>query len=197
MPKETLMKLAEPSDRDAFLNDLAALGESPEPLARTLPDSDATPSDGQRARVLAALDPYERFARFEDAVAQLLKISRAEAATALRRIDDPTVWRQPAPGARYLPIAGGPDSDFVFSGFLRVEAGATFPPHEHLGEEITFVLQGAFEESVSGEVFGPGQPSIMPAGSRHTFRVLAEGPHLIGLITVRVGARFVDDPALG
>jgi anti-sigma factor ChrR (cupin superfamily) len=96
-----------------------------------------------------------------------------------------------------LPIAGGPDSDFVFSGFLRVEAGTTFPPHEHLGEEITFVLQGAFEESVSGEVFTPGRPSIMPSGSRHTFRVLADGPHLIGLITVRGGARFVDDAALG
>ena len=53
------------------------------------------------------------------------------------------------------------------------------------------MLQGAFEESVSREVFRPGQPSRMPGGSRHTFRVLADGPDLVGLVTVKTGVRLV------
>jgi hypothetical protein len=189
-----VVKSVETSDGDAFLSDLAELGEGAsglEGVAQSLPDLPA--GADARARILGQLDPYARFARFEAAVADLLHVSRDEAAAALKRIDDASAWQEQAPGLAYMSVPSGPDADYFLSGFLRVDAGLEFPPHEHLGEEITFVLQGAFVETNSGQLFRPGQPSIMPGGSQHTFRVLAGGPNLIGLITVKVGVRLVGD----
>jgi hypothetical protein len=147
-----------------------------------------------RGRVLDELRPYDRFERFEAAVAELLQLPRADAAVALRCIDDPSAWLPQGPGVSYLPVASGPNAGFFLAGFLRVEAGLEFPEHEHLGEEITLVLQGAFEESNSGVLFRPGEPSYMPPGSRHRFRVPADGPHLVGLATVKRGLRLVPNP---
>jgi anti-sigma factor ChrR (cupin superfamily) len=180
------------SEMDGFLQDLADLGQPGAGLTYASARLAPLPvSTAERSRLLAALDPYERFARFERAVAELLRISRADAAAALRRIDDPSAWQQQGPGLEYLAVPGGQGSDFFLSGLLRLKAGLTFPEHEHLGEELTFVLQGALEDSVSHAVFGPGQPSRMPAGSRHSFRVPAGGPDLVGLVTVQTGIRLV------
>jgi anti-sigma factor ChrR (cupin superfamily) len=190
------MKSIEPEQSDGFLRDLVAtladtasggvgLARATEGLTALSISSEA------RDRVLAQLQPYARFARFEAAVAELLQLSAADAAAALKRVDDPAAWLEQAPGVSYLPVASGPNAGFFLTGFLRVAAGMEFPEHEHLGEEITLVLQGAFEESVSGRLFRPGEPSYMPAGSRHTFRVPADGPHLVGLVTVKTGVRLV------
>ena len=153
---------------------------------------EALSSDAQaRGRILDALKPYDRFARFEAAVADLLQVSRVEAAAALARIDDATAWQEQAPGIALLPVACGPNAGFVYSGFIRVEAGLTFPQHEHLGEELTFVLQGAFEEDSQGLRFGPGEPARMATGTRHGFRVPPDGPHLVGLVTLHTGFRLI------
>jgi quercetin dioxygenase-like cupin family protein len=190
------MKSSEPEQSDGFLRDLietfpeaASSGAGLAGAADGLVEFATTL--GARNRVLAELRPYDRFARFEAAVAELLQLSNNDAATALQRIDDPSAWQEQAPGVSYLPVSSGPNAGYFLTGFLRVHAGLEFPPHEHLGEEITFVLQGAFEESVSGALFRPGEPSYMPAGSRHTFRVPADGPHLVGLVTVKTGVRLV------
>jgi len=192
------MKSIEPQDSDGFLQDLDALADGSgggAGLAHAAGSlAGLTTSPQSRVRVLEALQPYERFVRFEAAVAELLHVSMTEAAAALQRIDDPTAWLAQAPGVAYLPVAGSPEAGFFLAGFLRVEAGMEFPEHEHLGEEVTFVLQGAFEESCSGALFLPGQPSRMPGGSRHTFRVPADGPHLVGLVTVKTGVRFASAP---
>ena len=190
------MKPTEPDDGDPFLRDLGdTLGASSGgavglgSVAASL--GSVAASAGSRALLLAGLHAYDRFERFESAVADLLQLSRSEAAAALRRIDDASAWLPQGPGIAFLPVAGGPEAGFFLSGFLRVEAGVDFPEHEHLGEEVTLVLQGAFEESVSGIVFRPGEPAHMAAGTRHRFRVPADGPHLVGLATVKVGMRLV------
>jgi hypothetical protein len=196
------MKPTHPQDSDRFLLELDAyLGECRasalalasvanglQPMAATA--ATAATADG-RARLLTELQPYDRFARFEPAVAELLQITPAEAAAALRRIDEPSAWLPQGPGIAFLPVPGAPEAGFFLSGFLRVEAGMEFPEHEHLGEEITLVLQGAFEESVSGQVFLPGEPAHMAAGTHHKFRVPEAGPHLLGLATVKVGLRLL------
>jgi hypothetical protein len=177
---------------DAFLAELADPEAAGRGLARATDGLAALPAiAGSRARLLEALDPYQRFARFERAVADLLQVSPAQAAAALRSIDDGAAWQVQAPGVAYLPVAASPDAGFFLAGFLRVAAGLEFPLHEHLGEEVTLVLQGAFEESQSRAVFRPGEPSRMPAGSRHTFRALPGGPDLVGLVTVKTGVRLV------
>jgi hypothetical protein len=186
------MKVTESSPSDAFLRDLAdpAAGALGLAEASAALEVEAVSSAG-RLRALAALDPYDRFARFEGAVARILDVPLAEAEAALRRIDDPQAWQQQTPNIAYLPVACGPQAGFFLSGFLRIDAGFELPEHEHLGEELTLVLQGAFIESVSNTLFLPGEPAVMAGGSRHKLHVPADGPHLVGLVTVRTGIRLV------
>ena len=186
------MKVTESSTSDAFLRDLAdpaaaALGMAS--AAATLAGEAVSPAG--RGRLLQALDPYERFARFEAAVARILELPLPTAAAAMRRIDDPAAWQPQTPHIAYLPVVSGPGAGFFLCGFLRVDAGHELPEHEHLGEELTMVLQGAFVESASGSLFLPGEPAIMPAGTRHKLHVPADGPHLVGLVTVKTGIRLV------
>jgi quercetin dioxygenase-like cupin family protein len=189
------MKFPDPKEHhDPFLLDLEAIDAK---IARmgVLHVSDALgalPSGGDaRWRILDALLPYDRFARFESEVADLLQVSREEAAVALARIDDAKAWQAQAPGIALLPVPCGPNAGFVYTGFIKVEAGVAFPQHEHLGEELTYVLQGAFEEDSQGLRFGPGEPARMAAGTRHGFRVPPDGPHLVGLVTLRTGFRLI------
>jgi quercetin dioxygenase-like cupin family protein len=151
----------------------------------------AVSARSERARVLASLHPYQRFARFEAAVAQILGVSNVQAAAALSQIDDERAWRTLALGISLLPLAAAEERGFAVSGFLRVAAGTVFPRHEHLGEELTYVLQGAFEDDSNGCRFGPGEPARMPMGSRHGFSVPAQGPHLVGLVTIRNGFQLL------
>jgi quercetin dioxygenase-like cupin family protein len=187
------MTVTEFSASDAFLRDLddpvgAALG-----LADVSSGLATEPADAARLRLslIEALDPYQRFARFEAAVAEILQLPHAEAAAALRRIDDASAWLPQTPYIAYLPVQSGPEAGYFLTGFLRVDAGCELPEHEHIGEELTYVLQGAFVESSSGKLFRPGEPAIMSGGTRHSLIVPADGPHLLGLVTVRDGIRLV------
>lgn len=186
------MKVTESSSSDAFLRDLAdpaaaALGMAS--AAATLASEVVRPD--ARTHLLGSLDPYARFARFESEVARILDLPLSEAAAALRRIDDPSAWQPQTPHIAYLPVASGPGAGFFLSGFLRVDAGHELPEHEHLGEELTLVLQGAFVDSASGTRFLPGEPALMLGGTRHKLQVPADGPHLVGLVTVKTGIRLV------
>jgi anti-sigma factor ChrR (cupin superfamily) len=188
------MKASEPEREDGFLAELPDLATAGAGLCAALAaDNLATPPlrPAARGQLLDQLRPYDRFARFESAVAELLQISQPEAAAALQRIDDASAWQPQLPGVAYLPVVSGPDAGLFLSGFLRVDAGLVLPEHEHLGEEVTYVLQGGFEESISGKLFLPGEPATMQAGTRHSFRVPADGPHLVGLVAIKGGVRFV------
>jgi anti-sigma factor ChrR (cupin superfamily) len=179
-------------DDDAFLRDLAltdAAGAKLIPAALEASELDA--SAAVRGRVLAALDPYERFARFESAVAELLDVSRKQARIALTRIDDPAAWVEVGPGMAYQPLECGPGASFTIAGFIRVDAGLDTPEHEHLGEEVTLVLQGCFADS-SGARFYAGEPARQAKGTRHSFSVPADGPHLVGLAAVETGVKLIE-----
>lgn len=189
------MKSPDPKDHDdPFLLDLESI-DAENARSGVLHVSDAlgelSSDAGARSRILDVLKPYDRWARFEQAVAALLQVSREEGAAALARIDDTSAWQVQAPGIALLPVPSGPNAGYAYSGFIRVAAGLTFPQHEHLGEELTYVLQGAFEEDSQGLRFGPGEPALMAAGTRHGFRVPPDGPHLVGLVTLRTGFRLI------
>lgn len=181
---------------DSFLLDLEPLeaitaGESLELLTESLSPTSAASSPPEPAQVLTSLHRYERFARFESHVAEILGVTNVQAAAALSQIDDERAWRVLAPGISLLQLTAAEDRGYAVSAFLRVEAGTVFPRHEHLGEELTYVLQGAFVDDATGRRFGPGEPARMDAGTQHAFTVPAEGPHLVGLVTLRSGFKLV------
>jgi quercetin dioxygenase-like cupin family protein len=79
--------------------------------------------------------------------------------------------------------------------------GAVFPEHKHLGDEAVLVVQGSFEDGVSGRVYRAGDVVRMGAGSSHDFRA-RPGPALVYLVVLAEGLQIgdavfgPDDPAM-
>lgn len=154
------------------------------------------PSTALRDRILASTEKSHRFDDLEARVAELLDVTPAAAGALLRGIDGPPgAWDGgPRSGVALLHLDGGPSVKDAVTGFVRVEVGAEFPEHSHVGDEVVLVLQGAFEDS-DGTVFRAGDEAWMPAGSTHRFRSL--GPaRLVGLAIVHGGV-IVDGQTIG
>jgi putative transcriptional regulator len=162
--------------------DLAGLGLSR--LSAAL--APIAPPPSLRAQLLAAAEPQARLARFAGSVAELLDLGIDKAKALLERIDDPTAWVDELPGIQFLWVDGGPRVVAAVRGFLRVEPGQAFPDHEHLGDEVTLVLQGGFEDPARGLTFRAGDIDRMPQGTTHMFRALPGVP-LLKLSVVQTG----------
>jgi quercetin dioxygenase-like cupin family protein len=147
------------------------------------------PPAALRARLLDAAVSPSRLARFAEQVADLLDVGLDKARELLARIDDPAAWSHDLPGISFLWVEGGPRVAQAVRGFVRVQAGLEFPHHEHLGDEVTLVLQGAFEDHDRKRVFRPGDIDRMSQGTSHGFHVLSDGPDLLKLAVVQTGLR--------
>lgn len=190
----TVVRVIEP---DAFLSDLASelereqqpadVGSALVQFSEALPE--LAPSPALRARLLDAARSEGRLARFASAVAELLDVGIDKAKALLESIDDPAAWSHELPGISFLWVEGGPRVAAAVRGFVRVQAGTEFPDHEHLGDERVLVLQGGFEDLQRGRVFRPGDADLMPAGTSHAYRALADGPDLVKLAVVQTGLR--------
>lgn len=183
---------------DAFLSELEALegselatsGVTPTELGLAALLDELTPlpaaADG-RSRLMAAATRQHRLARFETQVAELLDVGLEKARELLARIDDPNAWSRELPGIAFLWVEGGPRVEGALRGFLHVDAGQAFPHHEHLGDEVSLVLQGGFEDRGRGRVFRAGDIDRMSGGTEHAFRALSDGPDLLALAVIQTG----------
>ncbi len=150
---------------------------------------------GGRARLLAALDGTHRFDDLEERVAALLDIEPAAASGMLLDVDRVGVWEAgPNPSCTIFHVEGGPKVKDAVTGFVKVLPGGGFPPHEHLGDEIVLVLQGAFRD-IDGTVVGAGQTASMPSGSAHSFEVEGDLP-LVYLAVIQRGVIIDGTPLL-
>jgi hypothetical protein len=147
------------------------------------------PPAGLRERLLGAARPEDRLARYADPIAKLLEIDLEAARALIARIDDPSAWFDFLPGIELLPAPGGPSVQNALRGFVRVRAGVEFPQHEHLGDEAVMIMQGYYADGGTGQVFGPGDVPHHAERSQHCFRVLADGPDLLGLVVAQGGLR--------
>jgi hypothetical protein len=175
---------------DAFgrdVEDAAAVDLGLSYVASELPT--IPPPADFRARLLGAALPEQRLARYAEPIAALLDIDRTAAEALISRIDDASAWIDFLPGISLLPAPAGPLAWGALRGFVRVRAGFEFPEHEHLGDEAVMIMQGYYSDSITGEVFGPGDTPRMAADTRHSFRVLADGPDLLGLVVAHNGLR--------
>ncbi len=184
---------------DAFLRDAegvegGAEGGAEEALVGVTETllGEVQPEPTLRERLLAAAIPADRFARFASAVAQLLQVSVDKAKDILARVDDPSQFNVELPGVSFCWVEGGPALANAVRGFVRVQHGVVFPEHEHFGDETVLILQGSYVDSVTGEVFRPGDSARMSPGSSHGFRVPEGGPDLLQLAVVHKGLRAGD-----
>lgn len=139
------------------------------------------------------LDATPRHARFADTVAELLDIDREGALSLLEAVDQPASW---APGLfpqmQLFHVDGGPAVAQAVTGFVRLEAGAAFPEHRHLGEERCLVLQGYYTDLASGREYGPGDLAVAPTHSAHGFKVVDGGTGLLFLAIIQQGIAIGD-----
>jgi hypothetical protein len=184
------MTRQEKDELDAFgrdVEDAAAVDLGLAYVTTELPD--VLPPTGFRDRLLEAALPEHRLVRYAEPIAELLGIELVEAQALIARIDDPSAWFEFLPGISLLPAPAGPPTAGALRGFVRVRAGMEFPEHEHLGDEAVMIMQGYYSDSKTGEVFGPGQTPRHPVDTRHSFRVFADGPDLLGLVVAQGGLR--------
>jgi quercetin dioxygenase-like cupin family protein len=163
-------------ERDARLADaLTAL--SPPPKA---------PPQLLRERLLAtAMRPRLRLAPLFGALAELFDLGDSDLAGIFERAADARAWTKSLiPGTKLLHLVGGPRVAAADNGLVRLQAGARFPTHRHLGTERVLVLEGGYRDEQSGRVYGPGDLHEMPEGSSHAYSALPDHDLLFAVSVV-------------
>ena len=131
------------------------------------------PAPAVHTRLMASVGAG-RFERFAARTAAMFDVTLERARELLGLMDRPTSWTQEGAGLAIVHFDGGPAYAGADCGFVRLEPGAVFPPHKHIGEEASVVLQGRLRDGVSGHLYGPGDELVQAETSEH--HLLCEGP---------------------
>jgi putative transcriptional regulator len=126
----------------------------------------APPAELQ-GRILGDLAGTARFQSVTAALLRFVDLGADAVDGLLRKIDDRAAWTEGLPRIRYFHFAPGPAAAGAEAGFVRLEPGATFPNHRHLGRERTFVLDGIMLDR--GRTFGPGSVIESATGTEHDY----------------------------
>lgn len=125
-----------------------------------------TPAPEVKARLMASTGGG-RFEKMSARMASLFDVAVDKAREILGLIERPASWEQEQGGISLVHFAGGPAYAAADCGFVRLEPGAIFPPHKHLGEEAMLVLEGQLRDGASNRILGPGDLVIQAQGSEH------------------------------
>lgn len=85
------------------------------------------------------------------------------------------------PGTQLFYFEGGPRAATATCGVVKIAAGAIFPAHEHQGDERVIILHGSATEQ-TGRRYHPGDVIHCKKGSRHSFRVHADGSLIFAVL---------------
>ncbi|MBX3161233.1 MAG: cupin domain-containing protein [Deltaproteobacteria bacterium] len=125
------------------------------------------PPPAVKARLMASIG-QGRFESFAERMGKLFDVTVDKARELLGLTERAASWEpQPVPGIFLVHFDGGPAYAAADCGFIRLEPGAIFPPHKHLGEEATIVLSGHVRDMASNRVLGPGDELVQAEGSEH------------------------------
>lgn len=131
-----------------------------------------------RDRVLASMKRTGRFGMFADRLARLFDVSVSDAEALCAKLETGAEWHPfLVPGVEMIPVAAGPKHAGTVATLVRIQPGASFPEHEHRGEETMFVLDGGFRETAEGgaEVWR-GDELHREDGTGHAFVALPGTP---------------------
>ncbi len=141
----------------ALAAELASFEETAHALIAPL-----TPSPDVHARLLSSIGagPFERFAA---QMARLYDVAVDRSRELLGLIDRKASWETALPGVHLVHFDGGPAYAAADCGFVKLDVGTAFPPHKHLGEEVSLILAGRVRDRTTGAVYGPGDEIVEPA----------------------------------
>lgn len=146
------------------------------------------PSPAVKSRLLASVGggPLERFA---NRMASLFDVAVERAREILGLVERPASWELGAPGIGLAHFDGGPAYATADCGFVRIDRGATFPMHSHLGEEVSLILSGALRDD-QGHVYSAGDELVQAPGSAHHLTAIGDEPCIFAV-------RVIDGISIG
>jgi putative transcriptional regulator len=147
------------------------------------------PADALKDRLLKSTETASRFERFVARVGELCDLAKDKAQELLDSIDDASLWNPGTPGTSLFDIKGGPMVANAVVGFVRLEPGASFPEHSHLGDEVVLIMQGGYRDDTDGSVHRAGEEVHHAGGTTHSFTALP-GPDLLYLVVVDKGLKM-------
>jgi hypothetical protein len=146
------------------------------------------PPERLRRQLLDSVGGAARFRPFAAAARRIFDLTESGWAEIVRRIDEALGWNDSIPGVAYFHFPPGAACGAgAESGVVRVEPGALFPRHRHLGPETTFVLDGLLLDQ--GGSYGPGSVVESAGGSEHDYRAGAGRDLLI--LSLHHGIEFI------
>ncbi|AFE07504.1 hypothetical protein COCOR_07382 [Corallococcus coralloides DSM 2259] len=200
---EWLLGTLEPARRNAAARHLDGCERCRAELARLTPAVDAlgalvepvAPPASVLTRLMERMEGPGRFARQAGEVAAFLDVAEARTRELLESMAEPSNWMPgPVEGVELMPVETGPAREGMMAAIVRLQPGARYPRHTHLGREWNLVLEGGFRED-SGHEIWPGDELEKPDGSLHDFTAL-EGPACI-CVTVLDGVTSFEELADG
>jgi hypothetical protein len=126
-----------------------------------------TPPSHIKTQLLASVGG-SRFEKFAERMAAMFDVTVDRAREFLGLADRPASWEaQVVPGIHLVHFDGGPAYAAADCGFVRIAVGGTFPPHTHMGEEMSLVIQGRMRDASTGLVLVPGDELLLAEATGH------------------------------
>lgn len=143
------------------------------------------PSSTVREQLLGSVAAGAISTRMARRLGEFFDLGRDRVRELVASVRDPEAspWEAFAvPGVRMLHFDGGAAVADAHCGLIVLRAGASFPEHQHRGDEWSLVLQGSIEE-VGGRRFEVGDVGFAPAGTSHALRVVGDSDVLLAVIS--------------
>jgi quercetin dioxygenase-like cupin family protein len=139
-------------------------------LADHLPPTSVAPASLRERLLSTVAQPRWRFAPLYRSLSELFDLDERQLTALFERAAPPAAWTpSPIPGTFLLHLEGGPRVAGADNGLVRVQAGARFPQHRHLGNERVLLLDGSYRDEPSGRLYRAGDLHEMPEGSTHAY----------------------------
>ncbi len=165
-------------DRDEELDPLVldALASALEPKA--------PPPTGLRARLFGRLGGRDRFLPFLDRLITLFDLPEDDTRREIDALTDPSAeWEDLIDGCRFRDFEGGPALGEAHAGLIRLQPGATFPNHRHVGTERMLLLQGRVRDTAGNE-YRAGDTIVSDDGSEHEMVAIGDEEVIYAAVVV-------------
>ena len=150
------------------------------------------PSDAMRRRLFERAGGVDRFLPFLARACEVFDLPERETEDHLHSIDREDDWDELVPGVRFRDFDGGEKLGDAHAGLVRVDPGAAFPHHTHIGQESILILQGTIEDE-DGTRWRAGDIIVSEDGTAHEMRAVGDKEVIYAAVVTALAFTGDDD----